>query len=49
MSEDIIFYEDADRKWYFWDEAWFRHGPFDSRQETEAALDDYVKWLEGGE
>jgi hypothetical protein len=46
---DHIWYHPLEGKWYFLDESEFEHGPYETRAEAEAALDDYVKWLEGGE
>ena len=29
--------------WYFWDEAYYLHGPFDTHEETKQLLADYCK------
>ncbi len=32
-----------DGKWYFWDETWaFKHGPFDTEEEAQEALNKYA-------
>lgn len=33
-----------DGKWWFWDECWCtKYGPFDSREEAQMGLNQYVK------
>ena len=39
MSKDIVF-QDENGKWYFWDEAWTKTGPFDTEDECRKKL----KW-----
>jgi hypothetical protein len=35
--------------WYFWDEVWVnRHGPFESREQAQEALNHYFRILDRG-
>lgn len=36
-----------DGTWWFWDEVWVNlHGPFDTKEDCEETLQDYIEWLD---
>lgn len=42
MTEQI--FQSGEGKWYYWDESGLEIGPFNSYEQTEAALAAYIKY-----
>lgn len=38
----------GDENWYFYDECYQEHGPFDTKEIAKAKLDHYCIWLNTG-
>lgn len=44
MIQSIVFQDDKDGLWYFWEENWaFRRGGFKTRKDAYEALEEYCK------
>jgi hypothetical protein len=45
MGPDPV-HQNADGKWYFWNEVWAdEHGPFDTEEQARAALVEYARTI----
>ncbi len=43
-APDIVFQDEKDGKWYFWDETWSNaHGPYESKDEADEKLNEYCE------
>lgn len=40
---DADYVQEQGGKWYWWDEAYNKYGPYNTKQDAQNALDKYVK------